>query len=62
MSDGTKGIPEWQEALREYMSSDDANKITRERFSWLYDLIRSAQQVSDLQKLLEAVPVTRKVQ
>jgi len=56
MSDGTKGIPEWEKRAKQLVESAKTQDLAHARFSPLYRLVEKAQQDSDLLELLRKVP------
>ena len=56
MDDGTKGIPQWEQILAEYLSEEQAIKLVAERFAPLYAGIERLQQESEFAELLRKVP------
>jgi hypothetical protein len=56
MSDGTKGIPNYEQMLERYLANEQVNTTVHRRFDPMYDQIENAQQDSDLLELLRKVP------
>jgi hypothetical protein len=56
MPDGTRGIPQWREALVEWLSHDEAKARAHEKFAPLFGKITAAQEESEVLDLLRHLP------
>lgn len=54
MPDGSKGIPRWEEIVKDWI--EHGRSLAHDRFVPLYERIQSARQESDLLELLRKVP------
>lgn len=60
MPDGKKGIPHWEEIVKDWIEWGRSH--AHDRFAPLYERIQSAQQESDVLELLRKVPPVGSVQ